>query len=152
MIRSGTRIEFHVSGRTGGLAPVNAGEVQQNASDYLNGFFDGVVVNVVRPGLMAVLDPSQWYYWNYTATFTGTVKSDYADIYDLDKVVAHAFYAAAGELPEVTAPAYGEGEPGGVSENPDQTPHLPELPNLTFVVVAALVVAGVVIFAVVKTA
>lgn len=150
MIKAGTRITFRVAGRTGGLTPINAGELKLNASDALRAWFNVISVDLVRPGAWEILDPSQWYYWDYSATVVAEPLSDYGAIDDLDDVVAHAFYLASDEIPTVTAPAYGEPEPGGVRSDPSTTPKLPEFPSLTLISIALIVVAGIVVFAVIK--
>lgn len=108
MITNGSAITFDVQGSTGGFLPRTVAEVRQSVIDSLTPFF--VVTDVALSSSSFLSDPLHSLSdWPYSAVVRVTMQSDYADISDVDSVVAHAFYDAAGELPTVTARGY---EPG----------------------------------------
>ena len=112
MIRNGTEIVFTVNGQTGQWIPRTSGDVRTTAINELTPYFDVADVQVKSKGFLE--DPVHYIAnWPYTATVRATVKADYADVRDVDSIVAHAFYNAAGELPTVTAAGQeaGQGDP-----------------------------------------
>ena len=102
MVRAGTALTFVVAGRTAGLFPVNAGDVRNDVINRLIPFctVDNVIIN--KPALGEIVDPSQWFHWDYTATVMLRPKADYGTADDVGSIIANAFYQAAGAVPTVT--------------------------------------------------
>lgn len=108
MIKKNTVITFDVKGSTG-LLPRTQNSVRQAAIDSLTPFFTVQALSVTAASFLS--DPVHALTeWPYTATARVQVLADYADIRDLDSVIAHAFYDAAGRLPTVTAQRYEQGQ------------------------------------------
>jgi hypothetical protein len=102
MIANGQRIVFDVQGTTGNILPRSVASVRQAAIDALTPFF--IVEDVSIDSQSALSDPlHSLSLWPYSATVRAVMQSDYADVRDIDSIVAHAFYQAAGEVPTVTA-------------------------------------------------
>jgi hypothetical protein len=104
MITNGTALTFDVAGQTGPYMPRTVSDVRQTAIDNLTPYFDVVSVELKSKGFLE--DPVHGILgvnWPYQATVSARVQADYADVRDVDSIVAHAFYEGAGELPTVTA-------------------------------------------------
>ena len=102
MIRNGDTHTFTAVGKVGEYLPRTVEMVRQGAIDGLTPFFDVESVNLKTDTFLN--DPLHVVTnWGYIATVRATVKADYADIRDVDSIIAHAFYNAGGELPTVTA-------------------------------------------------
>lgn len=105
MVRNGQTITFDVQGSTGAYLPRTVNGVRQAAIDALTPFFSVQDVSIASSSFLS--DPlHSLSLWPYRATVRATVQADYADIRDVDSIVANAFYQAAGELPTVTANGY----------------------------------------------
>jgi hypothetical protein len=138
MIRNGETITFDVQGTTGGGWPRTVAGVRQEVIDALTPFFEIQDVPIFTSSFLS--DPfhslSQW---PYTSTVRATMQSDYADVRDVDSVIANAFYQATGELPTVTARGK---EPGQTAADTRS--------GLSLTTALALVAVGLVAIAVVK--
>lgn len=139
MIRRGTEITFTVNGQAGQW-PRSVADVRSAVIDGLTPFFDVADVTIPTPSFLS--DPLDYFInWPYTATVRVTVKADYAEPRDVDSIIAHAFYEAAGELPTVTANGLEQGQ-----GNPTPTK------GLSLTTALALVAAGLIALAVIKVA
>lgn len=109
MVTAGETITFDVQGTTGQWVPRTVAGVRQDAINALSPFFDVESVSVDSPSFLS--DPIHYVTnWPYRATVRATMRSDYGDVRDVDSIVAHAFYEAAGDLPTVTADHYEQGQ------------------------------------------
>lgn len=104
MIAAGTTITFTAKGTTGQWLPRTVAGVRQDVIDGLTPFFD--VLTVVFDTKDSIVPFYNVANWGYTATIRATVRADYGDVRDVDSIVAHAFYDAAGDLPTVSAAGY----------------------------------------------
>jgi hypothetical protein len=101
-IHNGDTLTFTAVGKVGEYLPRTVDSVRQGAIDGLTPFFDVESVNISAPSFLN--DPFHIVTnWGYTATIRATVQADYGDVRDVDSIVAHAFYDAAGEVPTVTS-------------------------------------------------
>jgi hypothetical protein len=136
MIRRGETLTFTVIGRVGEYLPRTESSVRQYAIDGLTPFFDVLSVNLKTKTFLN--DPLHVVTnWEYTATVRVTVKADYGDVRDVDSVIAHAFYNAAGELPTVTSDRER-------SQSPASTPQGLTLTGAIGLVAVALVATAVI--------
>lgn len=109
MIRNGQVITFAVRGTTGAYLPRSVAAVRQVVLDSLTPFF--VVEDLTFKTDSVLSDPFHALSaWPYSASVRAKMQSDYADVLDVDSIVAHAFYNGAGELPTVTANGYERGQ------------------------------------------
>lgn len=139
MIRRGTELNFTVNGQAGQW-PRSVADVRSAVIDGLTPFFDVPDVPIVTPSFLS--DPLDYFInWPYTAKVRAIVKADYAEIRDVDSIVANAFYNAAGELPTVTEDSLEKGQ-----GNPDSTK------GISLTTALALVAVGLVAVAVMKVA
>jgi hypothetical protein len=113
MIARNTVLTFDVQGTTGQWIPRTIAGIRQDAINGLAPFVDAQDVEVSAPGFLS--DPvHSLTNWPYSAVVRARVLADYRDVRDVDSIVAHAFYTAAGDLPTVTARRLeaGQGEAG----------------------------------------
>lgn len=109
MVNAGSVITFTVRGTTGQYSPRTVAGVRQDAINALTPFFDVTDVTIETQSFTS--DPFNYISnWPYTATVRLTTRVAYAGIRDIDSVVAHAFYEAAGDLPTVTGNGYEQGQ------------------------------------------
>lgn len=137
MIASGKTITFSVNGQTG-FWPQSVASLRSGVIDELTPFFDVQDVSVKTRSFAS--DPVNYVTeWPYEATVRAVTRSAYADIRDVDSIVAHAFYNAGGVLPTVTANGLELGQ-----NDPDPTTGI----SLTTALIAVAVVLA--LFVVVK--
>lgn len=112
MIDARETITFDVQGTTGAYLPRSVDSVRQVVIDNLTPFFD--VQDVTMQTDAFTSDPFHYISnWPYKAVVRVVTRDSYADVRDVDSIVAHAFYEGAGELPTVTARGLeaGQGDP-----------------------------------------
>lgn len=140
MIDAGRAITFDVQGTTGEYIPRSVSSVRAIVIDQLAPYFD--VEDVAFQTSSVLSDPfHSLSNWPYRATVRALPLADYGDVRDVDSIVAHAFYEAAGNLPTVTASGY-------------ETPQGPsdQRAGLSFGLGALLLVVGLVALATIKVA
>lgn len=140
MIRHGIERTFDVQGQAGEFQPRTVAGVRSDVIDGLTPFFDVADVAIVTPSFLS--DPTAFFVdWRYAAVVRATPRADYGDVRDVDSIVAHAFYDAAGELPTVTA----RGLEAGQGKAQDTS-------GLSLTTALVLVAIGLVAVAVIKVA
>lgn len=134
MIAHGSRLTFSANGTTGSLIPRAVDSVRAIVINELTPFLDVESVSIATDSIWS--DPfHSLSNWPYRATVVARTRFDHADIRDVDSIVSHAFYNAAGEIPTVTSNL----EPG--QGTPDQQTGA----TLTTVLVLAAIVLVLVV-------
>lgn len=139
-VNANTAVQFIVQGSTGEWVPRTPDDVRSAAIANLSKYGTVRPLTITKESSRLPLSAIDLWDWRYTASGTLTTRYSHASLEDVRKIVAGAFWQAAGEPVTVSFPGYSEIAGEGVRDtSPDVTNKLLSVGAIT--IIAAVGVA-----------